>query len=173
MHPVKSFSNSSLRFSIGSQTPKIGHSKKPTENEKFFMKSDLLIESFPKFASSINKVKHELSEAIKDLQFSNSYLLKAKNACRALEICSNEKGSYQKEMKLIVDEIKKAIFQNKNLIDEDILKRIYENHTDTVIHNSYIPYIYIAESALSLYRELKFEFFAYKSQSSDTHTGHI
>lgn len=176
MHSVRMHSKSSLGFSIGSQTSRAKHSQKPTQTifPNPFLKSAISLDSIPpRFLSPVNKVKHEISEAIKELQCSSSYLIRAKNACKALEICAGEKGTYQKEMKLIVDAAKEAIFQNKEQVDEGILSRIYENHTEAILDNNHIPYYYIAESALSRYQDLQQEFALYKANSASLYKGHI
>ncbi|OMJ91565.1 hypothetical protein SteCoe_5816 [Stentor coeruleus] len=172
MHLVRMHSKSSLGFSNGSQTSRVKHSQKPTHStfSNPFLKSTISLDSIPpRFLSPVNKVKHEISESIKELQSSGSYLVKAKNACKALEVCASEKGTYQKEMKLIVDAAKEAIFQKKEQVDENILSRIYENHTEVILDNTHIPYIYIAESALICYQDLNQEFISYKDHSAYLH----
>ena len=109
----------------------------------------------PKYKSSVNKIRHDLTILIKDLNTECLSLPKAKISCKALEICSNEEGIYQREMNVIVKSVKESIFQDKNNIPEGILNSIYEMHTEVVLDNKEIPYFFIAESAILLLEDSK------------------
>lgn len=104
----------------------------------------------PKYSSSVNKIRHDLTILIKDLNTECPCLPKAKNACKALEICANEEGIYQREMNIIVKCVKESIFKDKNCIPDEVLNSIYELHTEVVLDNKEIPYFFIAESAVLL-----------------------
>ena len=114
----------------------------------------------------MNKVRSELSEIMKELLSPGNYITKAKNACRALTICSSEEGAYRKEMQVIVSAVNESIFQEKEKISQDILSEIYEKHTEAILDNNYIPYFYIAESALEILESAKKEITALKNQIS-------
>ena len=103
-----------------------------------------------KFLSPVNKIRQELSEVIKELLNPSAYIVKAKSACKALDICSSEEGVYQKEMKIIVSSIHDSIFIEKMKVKDEILFDIYEKHTEAILDKDYTPYFYVAESALDL-----------------------
>ena len=125
----------------------------------------------PKFISSINKIRQELSEILKELTNPGGSISKAKNACRALEICSNEEGVYQAEMKLISAAVTESVFTYKERIDQEVMNNIYEKHTEAIFHNKNIPYFYIAESALETLEENRKEIQSLKLQLTNKKNG--
>jgi chromosome segregation ATPase len=109
----------------------------------------------PRYQSSVNKIRHDLTILLKDLNSAGAFFQKAKNSCKALELCANEEGIYQKEMMIIFKSVRESIFKEKIEVPEEILSNIYENHTEVILDNKEIPFFFIAESALLLLENRK------------------
>ncbi|CAG9326541.1 unnamed protein product [Blepharisma stoltei] len=86
--------------------------------------------SLVQFTSSVLKNKYDLIQVLQELEKSSQEpdIKKAKAASKALDICSNEAGSYQKEMQLITSEISKSLYMNKKELPEEALEKIYDKH---------------------------------------------
>lgn len=110
-----------------------------------------------KFASPVNRVQHELAGIFQDILKEGNTIRKAKSAWKALKICSDEEGTYQKEMKAIVKAVHEAVFMEKNIANAQVLNAVYEKHTDALLDSEFVPYFYIAESALDLLVKSQFE----------------
>ena len=144
------------RLSFGHMSP-ILNKNNVSVRSRGNISSPVLIKNFqststfsPRYQSSVNKIRHDLAILLPDLIPEGTYLQKAKNACKALELCSNEESIYQKEMGLIVKSIKESIFKDRSLIPDEVLSNIYENHTEAILDNKDIPYFFIAESSVKL-----------------------
>lgn len=166
--PARKISNLSLGF--GSPIPsKTSLQMRPIRSNlsspvglKFLSTTDC----FQKFASPTNKIKKELAEAIQELSTKGNYITKARSAFKALEICANEEGIYQREMKIIVSAVREAIFQEKEKVNTEILSKIYESHTEAILDSKLVPYFYIAESVAEIMESLRKENLAQKAELS-------
>ncbi|CAG9334913.1 unnamed protein product [Blepharisma stoltei] len=108
------------------------------------------------FKSSVIKNKYNLIQVLQELEKSSDKpdIKKAKAASKALEICANESGAYQKEMQMITSEITRSLYADKKELDEDVLEKIYDKHTDALL-DSEIPYFHISNTYKELWEESK------------------
>ncbi|CAG9329776.1 unnamed protein product [Blepharisma stoltei] len=122
----------------------------PTKPAHFFKISEPEFR-YHEFNSPFIKTKSDIITTLRELMVttqrpydSSQTINRLKLVLKTLEILSNEEGKYQAEMKYIVDEIKNAIFANKEEIKPKLLEIVYEKHIDALSDlDGYVPYSYL------------------------------
>ena len=113
-----------------------------------------------KCRSPIIKKQKQLAVTVSDLLSCTNKLQKSHLAFKLLLLCSEEEGSYSKEMKIVVNTINESLFIHKEEIDGEVLSKVYENYTEAIFSSKSIPVIYVLEGYLEVLN-------SYKSKNSE------
>jgi hypothetical protein len=108
-----------------------------------------------KCRSPVIKKKKQLAFTVSELLSCTNQLKKSRLAFKLLQLCSEDEGSYSREMKLVVNTIKESLFVHKGKIDAEVLMKVYEKYTDAVFAGEEVPVVSVNESLNSLLSSYK------------------
>lgn len=146
--------NSRIRFKVSELSPRQYNHLSPVSLKLGKSSDSLLL----KYSSPSLKLKQNISEKITNIWTSTNVIEKLKHSFEVLKLCSTQESLYSAEMRAIVDIIQFGLFINKSIIDKEVLQHMYNNYTESVIEDSFLPYFYAMECNKKILEKTRKEF---------------
>lgn len=158
-----------LRNGTSEKHSRFTHNISPVSLSLVRSSDDLL----PKCRSPTIKKQKQLAITVSELLSCTNKLQKSHLAFKLLLLCSEEEGSYSKEMKIVVNTISDSLFVHKEEVDGEVLSKVYENYTEAIFSSNSIPVIYVLEAYSEVLNSYKSKNFDLSSKYSQISSGNL